>query len=204
VNDLKISLLGNRDSSEAARVLSLAMVSCPIHVAVFQGQDDEVRRVQELMFDRMLRQHPGIVYVARLDGQIAGVLRMKSCHGGEASQPEADEGAVHDTASRLGHWQAVWAQHDPREPHWHLGPVGVLPPFQGSGVGAALMGRFCREVDARQAAAFLETDQSRTAAFYQRFGFQVVDQVDIFGVTNYFMWRPPGQNYREEGGSDND
>ena len=204
MSDLKISPLGKRDSSEAARVLSLAMVSCPIHVAVFQGQGEEVRHLQELMFEHMLRQRRGIVYVARLDGRIAGVLRMKSCHGHEASPPEDDEGSLHDTKSRLEYWQAVWAQYDPREPHWHLGPVGVLPPLQGSGVGAALMRHFCHEVEARQAAAFLETDQSRTVRFYQRFGFQVVDQVDIFGVRNYFMWRPLGQNYRDEGGSDND
>jgi ribosomal protein S18 acetylase RimI-like enzyme len=60
-------------------------------------------------------------------------------------------------------------------------------------VGTALMARFCHEVDARLAAAYLETDQSRSVRFYQRFGFQVVDEVDIFEVKNYFMWRPPSQ-----------
>jgi ribosomal protein S18 acetylase RimI-like enzyme len=68
-----------------------------------------------------------------------------------------------------------------------------VPPRQGCGIGTALMGRFCREVDARQGAAYLETDQSRSVRFYQRFGFQVVDEVDIFEVKNYFMWRPPGE-----------
>jgi ribosomal protein S18 acetylase RimI-like enzyme len=191
MNDLTISALQQRDISEAARVLSLAMLSCPIHVAVFQGQDAEVCRVQEQMFARLLRHYPGLVFVGKIDSRIVGVLRMKSCRGRQALHPEVDEKTLQDTASRLLHWQAVWDQHDPREPHWHLGPVGVVPSHQGSGVGTALMQRFCHEVDARQAAAFLETDRSRNVRFYQSFGFQVVNEIDIFQVKNYFMWRPP-------------
>jgi predicted N-acetyltransferase YhbS len=137
MTDLTISLLEQRDIPEAARVLSLAMVSCPIHVAVFQGQGDEVRRVQGSMFGRLLRHNPGLVFVGKLDGQIVGVLRMKSCSGGQASYPEADEDALRDTASRLEYWQTMWECHDPGEPHWHLGPVGVVPPRQGCGVGTA-------------------------------------------------------------------
>ena len=191
MKDLTILPLEQRDISEAARVLSLAMLSCPIHVAVFQGQDAEVRRVQQQMFARLLRHYPGLVFVAKLDGQIVGVLRMKSCRGRQASHPEADEDTLQDTASRLSYWQAVWDQHDPKEPHWHLGPVGVVPSHQGSGIGTALMRHFCHEVDARKAAAFLETDRSGNVRFYQSFGFQVVDEIDIFQVKNYFMRRPP-------------
>jgi ribosomal protein S18 acetylase RimI-like enzyme len=193
MNGLTISPLEQRDISEAARVLSLAMVNCPIHVAVFQGQGDEVRRVQERMFARLLRHYPGLVFVGELDGHVVGVLRAKSCDGGQASCPPADEDPIQDTASRVAYWQTTWEFHDPRESHWHLGPLGVLPSRQGSGIGTALMRHFCREVDARRAAAFLETDQSSSVRFYRGFGFQVVDEVDIFEVRNYFMWRPPSE-----------
>jgi len=189
MNDLTILPLAHRDISEAARVLSLAMLDCPIHVAVFQGQDDEVRRVQEHMFVRLLHHYPGLVFVAKSGSQIVGVLRMKSCHGRQALQSEVDEQTLQGTALRLSHWQAIWDQHDPVEPHWHLGPVGVVPSRQGSGVGTALMQRFCHEVDTRKAPAFLETDRSGNVRFYQGFGFQVVDEVDIFEVRNYFMRR---------------
>lgn len=191
MKDLTILPLAHRDISEAGRVLSLAMLSCPIHVAVFQGQDDKVRRVQEHMFARLLRHYPGLVFVAKSGDQIVGVLRMKSCHGREALHSEVDEQTLQDTASRLSHWQAIWDQHDPMQPHWHLGPVGVVPSHQGSGVGTALVQRSCHEVDTRKAAAFLETDRSGNVRFYQKFGFQVVNEVDIFEVKNYFMWRPP-------------
>jgi predicted N-acetyltransferase YhbS len=191
MNDLTISPFEQKDSSAAAHVLSLAMVSCLIHVAVFGSQDEEVRRVQQLMFDRMLRHRPGLVYLARHDDRIVGVMRLHECQGGAAAEPLDDEAALQDTESRAAYWQAVWDYHDPREPHWHLGPVGVLPELQGSGIGTALMRRFCQEVDARGAAAFLETDQPGNVRFYQGFGFQLVEEVDIFGVRNYFMWRLP-------------
>jgi ribosomal protein S18 acetylase RimI-like enzyme len=190
MNELAIAPLEHRDIPAAARVLSLAMLSCPIHLAVFQGQDDKVRREQEWMFITLLRRYPGLVFVSRLAGQIVGVLRMKSCHGGRASGRAADEEALQDRAARVSHWQNVWAYHDPMQPHWHLGPVGVVPSHQGSGVGTALMRHFCHEVDARQAAAYLETDRSENVRFYQKFGFKPVNEIDIFDVKNYLMWRP--------------
>ena len=189
-NELTIAPLEHGDIPAAARVLCLAMLSCPIHLAVFQGQDDEVRREQEWMFIKLLRRYPGLVFVGRRAGQIVGVLRMRSCHGSRASGAAVNEGALKDRAARVSYWQNVWAYHDPKQPHWHLGPVGVVPSHQGSGVGTALMRYFCHQVDVRQAAAYLETDRPENVRFYQKFGFDLVNEIDIFGVKNYLMWRP--------------
>jgi len=43
-------------------------------------------------------------------------------------------------------WHSEWGRHDPLKQHWHLGPIGVLPTHQGSGIGSILMERFCKEV----------------------------------------------------------
>jgi ribosomal protein S18 acetylase RimI-like enzyme len=191
MNELVISLLKQKEIMCAAQTLSLAMHSNPIHLAVFQGQDEETRREIERMFATLLRDFPGIVFLGKINKQIVGVLRMKSCDGSQASNEEADEDVLKDTASRISHWNNVWAHRDPSESHWHLGPVGILPSLQGNGFGTMLMQRFCQEVDDCKAAAFLETDLRKNVRFYQKFGFQVVDEVDIFGVKNYFMWRSP-------------
>ena len=82
-----------------------------------------------------------------------------------------------------------WAMHDPAEPHWHLGPIGVLPAHQGSGIGSLLMERFCREVDACRAAAYLETDMDKNVRFYEKFGFKIINESEIFGVKNRYMLR---------------
>jgi predicted N-acetyltransferase YhbS len=66
------------------------------------------------------------------------------------------------------------------EQHWRLGPVGVLPSHQGKGIGTTLLNRFCKEVDACLTPVYLETDTDKNVRFYERFGFQVVEETDIF------------------------
>jgi ribosomal protein S18 acetylase RimI-like enzyme len=89
----------------------------------------------------------------------------------------------------------VWTKHDPKEPHWHIGPIGVLPAVQGQGVGKALLGSFLQMADEDGSMAYLETDVDRNVSLYEHFGFEVIGQTDIFGVNNRFMRRsgkPPG------------
>ena len=83
----------------------------------------------------------------------------------------------------------VWTKHDPKEPHWHIGPIGVVPAVQGQGVGTALLGSFLTTVDEDGSIAYLETDVDRNVSLYEKFGFQVIGQSDILGVNNRFMRR---------------
>jgi predicted N-acetyltransferase YhbS len=91
--------------------------------------------------------------------------------------------------ARAAKLQGVWGQHDPKEPHWHLGPVGISPRLQGQGIGTQLMNRFCEMVDSDGRAAYLETDRPENVPFYKRFDFRVVGEEHILGVHNWFMWR---------------
>jgi hypothetical protein len=45
-------------------------------------------------------------------------------------------------------------------------------------------------VDAVGDPAFLETDKPENVRFYERFGFEVVDDAEPFGVPTWFMLRP--------------
>ena len=83
----------------------------------------------------------------------------------------------------------VWTKHDPKEPHWHIGPIGVDPDFQGQGVGKALLGSFLEMADEDGPTAYLEADVDRNVSLYEKFGFRVIGQADIFGVNNRFMRR---------------
>jgi ribosomal protein S18 acetylase RimI-like enzyme len=83
----------------------------------------------------------------------------------------------------------VWAKHDPKEPHWHIGPIGVIPELHGQGVGQALLGAFLETADEDGAFAYLETDVDRNVQLYEKFGFRVIGQLDIHGVNNRSMRR---------------
>jgi ribosomal protein S18 acetylase RimI-like enzyme len=80
---------------------------------------------------------------------------------------------------------------DPHQPHWHVGPVGVRPEFQGRGIGRALLDNFLADLDEREAAAFLETDVDRNVSLYEKLGFTVTMRQEIVGVDTRFMWRDP-------------
>jgi ribosomal protein S18 acetylase RimI-like enzyme len=81
------------------------------------------------------------------------------------------------------------AKRDPRQPHWHVGPIGVHPDHQGHGVGKALLASFVDAIDEKGEPAFLETDVDRNVILYQQFGFRVIAETEIAGINTRFMWR---------------
>ena len=188
---VQISFLEKSDISEASSVLSEAMLNVPIHIAVFQGHGEKEREIIEKMFFELLTDLPSITFLARIDKQIVGVMRMKSCNGGKASNEHAKTEEVNNLDWRKSYWRNEWARQDPLNQHWHLGPVGVLPSHQGKGIGTKLLIRFCKEVDTCLAPAYLETDTDENVRFYERFGFQVVGETEIFDIKNRYMWRHP-------------
>ena len=92
-------------------------------------------------------------------------------------------------ALRMRKWGSIWAKHHPDKPHCHLEAIGVLPERQGQGVGSLLLKHFCAYVDELKQAAYLEADQPKNVRFYERFGFNVVEEAHVFSLTNWFMWR---------------
>lgn len=186
---LKLSFMEKNDIRESASVLSVAMLNNPLHLAIFQGNGEKERREIERTFLELFLELPGIVFLAKEKQHIVGVMRMKSCDGRKAVEIPEDENTFD---WRKSVWLSEWGRHDPVEQHWHLGPIGVLPTHQGSGIGSLLMERFCKEVDACPAAAYLETDLDKNVRFYEKFGFKVVAESEILGVTNRFMLRDSG------------
>lgn len=65
----------------------------------------------------------------------------------------------------------------PTEPHWYLPMIGVDPMSQGTGVGSALMGEALKAVDLDGLIAYLESSNPKNIALYQRFGFEVIGEI---------------------------
>ena len=190
MDSLKLSFMEINDIQESARVLSVAMLNNPLHVAVFQGEGEKERIEIEKMFCELFVELPGIVFLAKEKQNIIGVMRMKSCKGSKAAGAAKDAKDKNNIGWRKSVWNTEWGRNDPLEQHWHLGPIGVLPTHQGSGIGSILMECFCKEVDACLAKAFLETDLDKNIRFYEKFGFKVVSESEIFDVKTPYMLRP--------------
>ncbi|MGV7223617.1 MAG: GNAT family N-acetyltransferase [Nitrospinales bacterium] len=190
MNNYHISLMEINDIREAAKVLSIAMLDAKLHVAVLQGNSENERQEIEKMFLELFTHLPGIVFLVKERQNIIGVMRMKSCEGYKPVDDPKDPIDKNDINWRKSVWHTEWARHEPLNQHWHLGPIGVLPDYQGLGIGTMLMERFCKEVDACIAEAYLETDVDKNVRFYEKFGFQVVSESKIFKVKNRYMLRP--------------
>lgn len=69
----------------------------------------------------------------------------------------------------------------PSEPCWYLPMIGVDPSAQGSGYGGKLMEYVLQKVDAERTAAFLESSNPRNVPLYERYGFEVMDVLELGG-----------------------
>jgi ribosomal protein S18 acetylase RimI-like enzyme len=191
MDKLIISFLEKPDFRDAIRVLSIAMENNPMNVAVFQSGPKSVREYLEIDFFGSFSELPGIVFTGKVEGQIVGVMRMRSCDGSKDPDKQSNTDEPRDIGRRKSIWLNDWVNHDPPDPHWHLGPIGVLQSYQGKGIGTKLLHRFCQEVDTCLAPAYLETDVVQLVPYYERFGFELVAESNILGVKSSFMWRSP-------------
>lgn len=83
-------------------------------------------------------------------------------------------------------------RHHPREPHWYLVVLSIRPAFQRRGLGTSLVECGLERADASSMPCYLETSDRANVAFYQRFGFEVVDSALPLvpgGPTHVAMWR---------------
>jgi len=189
MKDITISLMEINDLQESVRVLSVAMLDNPVHCTIFRGAGEKERVEIAKMFQDLLLQVPGVIFLAKEKDTIVGVMRMKSCRGSTVRDDPHKSEDTDDIGWRKSLWDAEWARHDPLEQHWHLGPIGVLPSHQGSGIGSLLMERFCREVDDCSAKAYLETQGDTNRRFYEKFGFDIISTSILLHVENLYMER---------------
>ncbi len=84
----------------------------------------------------------------------------------------------------------------PTDPHWYLVVAGVHPDVQRQGLGSRLMQLQLDAADDEGAAVHLETANRANVAYYERFGFTVLDdtlELVPGGPTHVAMRRPPSR-----------
>jgi len=192
VRDLKA-----QEVPAAVAVLARGMRDNPLHVAAF-GPDPKRRlRCIERTFKGVFRVFKAQTPLCALDGETivgaTGIAPAGTC------QPTARQrigmlplmiAMGPSTASRVGKWLKTWADHDPAEPHSHLGPLAVDAHLQGQGIGSQILDEYCRRLDDSDTVGYLETETEANVRLYERHGFEVVEEAEVIGVPNWFMRRP--------------
>lgn len=199
--DIVVRHLERVEHEAAAAVAARALVDAPTVVAAY-GDD---------LLDRLALPHADFSTLYRFlpSPQIGAFCGACLIGVAAASPPGACIGSFFRTAaaevldrptpglgdpSRVEVFWAQWAIHDPADEHWHVGPVGVEPGFQGRGVGRTIMRDLCATFDREARVAWLETDKDANVRFYDSLGFEVVETKTILGVPTWFMRRDP-QDY---------
>ena len=175
------------------------MCDNPVNVRAF-GIESRERRARAMsrfflpVLEGLYRR--GLVVGAFNDAKLVGVCGMarpQSCQPRMMEKfrvlPKVVLGNPIVAPLRILKWVGEWARRDPKEPHWHLGPVAVDSGLRGRGIGRAMLARFCAAMDEKHELAYLETDKSENVHFYQRFGFSVISEGKVLGITNWFMLR---------------
>jgi len=198
VTDTEIRTLRNSEHRAAAAVTSRALADSPTSIAMY-GDDPlaalaglyrELGPFFELLPSPQIGAFAGDCVVAA-----AGMAPPGGCIGafmvGDVSQLlDAPLPPVGDPARAHVFW-AHWAQADLEEEHWHLGPVGVEPGFQGRGIGGLVMRQTGTWLDEGGRLAWRETDKERNVRFYSALGFEVASVATVLGVETWYMRRDP-------------
>lgn len=190
--------LDRADHPAAVGVLARGMRDNPLHFAAFGDDAERRRRSLERMFTTLFRVSTDRTAIGAFDGDalvgLTGIAPAGTCQPGVAERLRFLPGLARlgpRRAARVGSWLKTWADHDPDEPHSHLGPLAVDAQLQGRGIGTRILGEYCRRLDADGEVGYLETDKPENVRLYERVGFVVVGEAPVIGVTNWFMRREP-------------
>jgi GNAT superfamily N-acetyltransferase len=192
--------LGPDEIAGACAVLGVAFADNPSTLANVRG--DRARAIR--MMERTVRAVKlgtsySHVLIAEQHGEIVGVLNAAPwphCQMSTIDKLKTIPKMIRAAGTalpRVSKMASARAKHDPGEPHWHIGPVGVHPGHQGHGVGTALLDAFLQQIGDQGIPAFLETDVDKNVTFYEQSGFVVVGTEHIQGIDTRFMLRAAGR-----------
>jgi ribosomal protein S18 acetylase RimI-like enzyme len=190
----------------AAQLLAMGMCDDPIFCAVFGSEADHRRIRLHRLFAALLPLMGRRPMVALDSDRLVGVLGRfppGTCHTPILRQLRfayAMRSTNVPELWRLWRWLSATEARDLAQPHWHLGPVAVMPDRRSQGIGSQMLRAFCAGMDERGEMAFLETDKLDSVRFYARCGFEVSDQGEVLGTPNWWMIRPARKRVEAGGG----
>ena len=189
--------LGESDLLAAAEICTRAMSDNPIHIQVFGALPALRERRLRRFFPGLLAyvHRKGGLYGAFANGTLVGVLGMlppKTCKPCPRDLLQLAPTLLTSNSPvgtfRLAVWLSTWARIDPATPHWHLGPLAVVPSWQHRGVGTQLMEYAFNKASGDR--LYLETDKLTNVGFYEKFGFSVLATPSILATPSWVMMRP--------------
>ena len=179
-------------AGEASQVLAQAFVTNPLNIAAF-GERQLKKNVN--FFRNSFITMKGAKLVAIDGSSVIGFIHWVHSSNCQVSvfeklkvTPAMIRGVGFNPALKMSRWLSIWSKHYPKKSHLHLGPIGISPIAQRRHIGHQLMEQYLEELNRTGISGYLETDRPENIHFYNRFGFEIKNEVKVLGVPNYFMW----------------
>jgi ribosomal protein S18 acetylase RimI-like enzyme len=181
----------------AGATLARAFHDDPLMIYAIPDAAERVRLLPDL-YARMIRfgTLAGEVYVTA--GTIEGVALWMPPNA-KWSRENIEASGMHEIPTLIGNdayqryrdvvgreWQA--RERDVPTACWYLFLLGVEPRSQRHGLGSALMRPVLERADTEQIACYLETENQRNVAFYQKQGFDLIVNGEEAGTTGVRFW----------------
>jgi len=183
---------------EAARIMSIALMTNPMTIALWGAEGENQRRRMEKLIKDVNLAHPltqGLV--AKQGNRIVGATNWIEWPHCQLSFRESLRflpitlNTLRGASLRAFRLYSSWAKYDPHQSHRHLDMIGVLPEMQGQRIGYQLCAGIRDALDEQNKAAYLETALPGVVNMQEHFGFTVIGEAKLLGVHNWFMWREP-------------
>ena len=194
-----------KDLKLAAETLALAFMNDPLAKEIFK---EETTRLASLREYFRFRINYGIKYgqVYATSNKIEGVavwLPSETAHvsfwrgflsGGMRLYNKLGISKVNEF-DEVNHYTTKLRDAVIEPPYLQLSPIGVIPKEQGKGLGTKLLKPMMKRLDEINLKCFLETQEERNLAYYERFGFEITKETRLPGLNlrNWVMIREPQQ-----------
>lgn len=196
-----------QDINATADALALAFTGDPLIGFLF-GPGWETQSHARSFFHILLSVRVALgmpAFCADHDGTIIGGVMgydttRPQWQAAHAARWQALLDAVEGLAQRLAAYEHLADAFQPTAPHYYLGVIGVRPDAQGTGVGKALLERFCAasRADPASSGVYLETASSDSLAFYRWNGFVQRGQGTLGVATPLWcVFQPTAQGARD-------
>jgi len=193
--DVEIRRMLPSEAEAVARVDSYAYQNDPLTVALQQSNSEKARQTREKKI-QIYTNNPKETFVALHNEEIIGFIRSFPCTGLFKDLSYSEDEYEHIINSEIWElsgeqrrkwWLMAMKEHDLQTPHSHVGPFGVLPEYQGKGVGSMLIEDYFSRLGG--VPSYLETFTSPNAHFYVKRGYRLVASDTVLGMKGYWLLR---------------
>lgn len=196
---LTITTATSSDADTIVSALADAFAQDPLITYLFREHPNGVRAGATAFFSILLRARIALAMpasVLRQDSKILGATMGYDTARPNWPAPLAEEwrhleASVPHLTTRLAAYEAICDAHQPSEPHYYLGVIGVHPSLQGKGAGKALLDHYCAQsqADPNSHGVYLDTASPSSLQFYYRNGFELRGEGRLDGAPLWCVYK---------------